>query len=148
MCARSLQNVTKKRRYHIEWLFSNLRIEGFHHLKGFEQKPHLTVVLPSLGCAQSYVPAFNALICLWIGQQSSSHYWNGQFRPEFLGQAKYILESSVNHLNHWLEKLRDRSERWRHPIYMTKGIHSLFCSNPFKSSLFGLCMYNVSQRIR
>ena len=41
-------------------------------LKGFEQKPHLTVVLPSLGWAQSYVPAFSALICLWIGQQSSS----------------------------------------------------------------------------
>ena len=36
---------------------------------------------------------------------------DGQVRPVFLGQAKYIVESAVNHLNHWCEKLRDRSGR-------------------------------------
>ena len=43
----------------------------------------------------------------------------------------YVLKSSVNHLNYWCEKLRDRSERWIYLIYMTKGIRSLFCSDRF-----------------
>ena len=91
------------------------------------------MVLPSLGWAQSYAAAFSALICLWIGQQSSSQYWSGQVRPEFLDQAKYAWKSPVNH--HWCENLRDRSERWIYPIYMTNDIPSLFCSNPFKYAL-------------
>ena len=50
----------------------------------------------------------------------------------FLGQTKCILESPVSHLNHWCEKIRDRSVRWICPIYMTKDIRSLFCSDRFK----------------
>ena len=45
------------------------------------------------------------------------------------------MEFPVNHLNHWFEKLRDRSECWIYPIYMTKDIRSLFCSNPFNCSM-------------
>ena len=101
-------------------------------LKGFEQKPHLTVVLPSLGWAQSYVPAFSALIRPAI----KFLHWDGQVWPVSLGQAKYILESPVNHLNHWCEKLRDRSQRGIYPIYMTKDIRSLFCSDRFKTMPF------------
>ena len=52
--------------------------ELFSVLKRLEQKPHLTVVLPSLDWAQSYMPAFSALICLWIDQQSSSYTWTGK----------------------------------------------------------------------
>ena len=50
-----------------------------------------------------------------------------------LGQVKYDWKSPVNHLNHWCEKLRDRSEHGIYPICMTKDIRSLFCSNPFKA---------------
>ena len=53
-------------------------------------------------------------------------------RLVFLGQVKYILKCSVNHRNHRCEKLCDRSERWIYPIYMTKDIRSLFCSDCFK----------------
>ena len=53
-------------------------------------------------------------------------------RLVFLGQAKCILKCSVNHRNHRCEKLCDRSERWIYPIYMTKDIRSLFCSDCFK----------------
>ena len=107
------------------------------NLMRLEQKPHLTVVWPRLA-EHSYVSAFSALICLWLGEQSCTQTKTGHWhndttcRLEFLKQVKYAWKSAVNPLNRWCAKLRDMLELWVYPIYMTKDIHSSYSSNRFK----------------
>ena len=114
-------------------------------LKRLEQKPHLTVVSPSLDWAKIYVPAFSAAELFMNRPAIKFLHGNGQIRPVSLGQAKCILESPVNHHNHWCEKFRDRSERWIYSIYMTKGMRSLFCSDRFKSLVCTVQRYVIWQ---
>ena len=101
-------------------------------LKRLEQKPHLTVVLPSLDWAKSHVPAFSAEICLWMGQQSSTQSETGNCHYRFSIKSNLRLEipsQSSKSLMCIVTLVRDRLVLWIYAINMTKDIPSLFCSD-------------------